>query len=248
MSLKNMHPIIVKGRHGIHIFGDFRTLQWSMLKLTGFFSTRDSFNLSASKLLFKQLQQCSFDLKWMRRIEQPEYFRRVGPKRDVLDTAGSLSDGGRLNIGGAQCSSLSSKLFLGIGGKRSALYLGEDAAIVRKEYGDYEIPGSKAITYSICLKRRKSILLVDFNLAVNSLSKSIPNIKEILGSDSMNGKWGDLKQPAPSQIFGHWLMQHAPKETLGIKFPSSHDMRSSNVCLYFDDTNTCKNILKAKKV
>lgn len=108
--------------------------------------------------------------------------------RDVLDTAGSLSDGGRFNIGGAQASSHNSKAFLGIGGKRSALYLGEDVVVVRKECGDFAMPDSKAATYSVHLKRRKHIDLIDVTLALNSLSNSIPNINEIIGSDSRDTK------------------------------------------------------------
>jgi hypothetical protein len=248
MSLKNLHTIVVKGRHGIHIFQDIRTLQWSILKLTELFSNRDSFNLAASKLLFKQLKQCSFDPKWIKKIDNPEFYRRVGPKRDVLDTAGSLSDGGRFNIGGAQSSSQNSKAFLGIGGKRSALYLGQDVTVVRKEYGDFGMNASRAVTFSVRLRRRKYIDLIDVTLAINNLSKSIPNLKDILGADSMNGKWGDLKQPAPSQIFGHWLMNQAPVGTIGIKFPSSHDNKSLNICLYFEDSIACKKLLIAEKI
>lgn len=248
MSLRSLHTIVVKGRHGIHIFQDIRTLQWSILKMSELFSNRDTFNLLASKLLFKQLKQCSFDLKWIKKFENPELYRRVGPKRDVLDTAGSLSDGGRFNMGGAQSSTHTSKAFAEIGGKRGALYLGENITVVQKEYGDFGMPGSKAVTYSIQLKRKKYIDLIDATLAINSLSKSIPNIKDILGSDSMNGKWIDLKQPTPSQIFGHWLMSHSPKGTAGIKFPSTHDTNSSNICLYFEDSAACKKLLKATQL
>ena len=246
--MRNMNTIVVKGRHGIHIFQDIRSLQWTILKLSEYFSNRDTFNFLASKLLFKQLKICYFGPSWVKRFDNPIFFRRVGPKRDVLDTAGSLSDGGRFNIGGAQTSSRSSATFNGLGGKRSALYLGENRTVVQKEYGDFAMPGSKAITYSIKLKKRKHIDLIDVTLAINALSKSIPNIKEILGSDSMNGMWVDLKQPTPSQIFGHWLMAHSPKGTQGIRFPSTRDHKSSNICLYFEDTIGCKKLLKAELV
>lgn len=239
------YSLAIKGRHGVHLFTDIRTLQWSILNLMNFFSSRDNFNLAASKLLFSQLKQCTFDPKWVIKIEDPKLFRRVGPGRDVLDTAGSLSDGGRFNIGGAQASSLVTKSFSGFGNKRSALYVGEDPTIVRKEYGDFDLPNSKAITYSLHLRRRKSVSLIDLKLVIKDLERSIPNIRKILGNSSMNGKWVDLKQPSPSQILGHWLIDLAPKGTIGIRFSSYHDSKSSNICLYFNDTNSCKNLLSA---
>jgi hypothetical protein len=160
MPLRNINTIVVKGRHGIHIVQDIRSLQWTILKISEHFSNRDTFNFLASKLLFQQLKTCHFDPNWVKRFDSPEFFRRVGPNRDVLDTAGSLSDGGRFNIGGAQTTSRSSAAFNGLGGKRCALYLGENRTVVQKEYGDFDMPGSKAVTYSIYLKRRKYIDLV----------------------------------------------------------------------------------------
>jgi hypothetical protein len=198
--------------------------------------------------LFEQLQTCSFNRSWLNTIEHPHLYRRVGPNRDVLDTAGSLSDGGRHNIGGAQSSTQVTNTFSPIGSKRSALYLGEDPLVVRKEYGDEGVPGSKAITYSIKLRRRKHLILIDAHRAITDLIKSVPDISEIVGTASMNGKWVDLKQPAPSQIFGHWLMHNASKNADGIRFPTAHGGGGWNVCLFFADSKACKKMLRSTPI
>lgn len=243
--MPNILQIVIRGRHGVHLFHDFQTLKWLLLKLSADFRSRDSFNLSASRFLHEQLKNCAFDRAWLLKVDAPQYFRRVGPDRDVLDTAGSLSDGGRHNIGGAQSSTGTSATFKPIGAKRSALYLGEDPIVVRKEYGDDGVPGSKAVTYAVTLKRRKSLLLIDASKAINDLTKTIPDIVNIVGTASMNGKWIDLKQPAPCQIFGHWLIANAPVRTDGIRFPTAHGGKAWNVCLFFTDTKACKKTLKA---
>jgi hypothetical protein len=242
-KLKN--GALIRGRVGNYLFADIRQLQLSSLKLAKRFAARDEYSLAASKLLFSQLIQFTFNPKWIVKLEKPKLFRRVGRERDVLDTAGSLSDGGRFNIGGAQASSLVIKAFPNVGNKRSALYLGEDANIVRKEYGDFGVPCSVALTYVVQLKRKKNLALIDLKLVMKDLEKLIPNIGEIVEVNSMNGKWVDLKQPTPSQILGQWLMSVAPEGTNGIRFPSSHDSKSSNICLYFNDTISCKQILSA---
>jgi len=243
--LSKLIQIVIQGRHGTHVFQNLQALKWSFLKATADFRSRDSFNFSASKYLFQQLQTCSFDRRWLYKVEDPQYYRRIGPDRDPLDTAGSLSDGGRHNIGGAQASTQVTSIFKPIGSKRSALYVSEDPISVRKEFGDEAVPGSKAITYTIGLKRRKALIVIDASQALDDLSRTIPDIVTTVGTASMNGKWGDLKQPAPCQIFGHWLICHAPKKTDGIRFLSSHDEMAWNVCLFFADTRACKKALKA---
>ena len=247
--MRNLLQIVIQGRHGVHIFKNLPTLKWLLIKLTGDFRNRDSYNLAASKYLFQQLQDCSFKQAWVTTITDPQYFRRVGHGRDALDIAGSLSDGGRHNIGGAQSSSDVSSFFSPIGGKRGVLYLGEDPRIVRKEFGDEAAKGSRAITYSVNLRgRNKSLQLVDASLALQDLSKIIPDISNLVGTASMSGKWVDLKQPTPSQIFGHWLIHNAPQKTAGIRFPTAHGGASWNVCLFFHDSNACKKTLKVTKL
>lgn len=246
--MKNFLQIVIRGRHGIHVFRNLQALKWSILRYSAEFRSRDSFNQTTSKFLYEQLRKCEFKSDWIVKVDTPRYFRRVGFTRDVLDTAGSLSDGGRFNIGGAQSSSIVTNLFRPIGEKRCALYVSEDASIARKEFGDAKIPRSTALTYSITLRRKKSLALIDVKRALSDLSRKIPEIRDLIGSSSMNGKWVDLKRPAPCQVFGHWLIHHAPKNTNGIRFPSSHDDTVSNVCIFVADTVECKRILKASKM
>ena len=104
------------------------------------------------------------------------------------------------------------------------------------------------IRHLITLRRKNSLVLIDLRKALSDLSRVIPEIRKLVGNPSMNGKWVDLKRPAPCQVFGHWLIHHAPKNTNGIRFPSAHDDTSSNVCIFIADTAECKRILKASKM
>ena len=88
---------------------------------------------------------------------------------------------------------------------RSALYLGEDAAVVRLEFGDANMPGSTAVSYAVHLRRRAKLHLIDIEAVLAALEIQIPDLKAMVGNASMNGKWIDLKYPIPSQILGHWL-------------------------------------------
>ena len=128
---------------------------------------------------------------------------------------------------------------------RSALYLGEDAAVVRLEFGDANMPGSTAVSYAVHLRRRAKLHLIDIEAVLAALEIQIPDLKAMVGNASMNGKWIDLKYPMPSQILGHWLMANAPRKADGIRFPTAHGAVGWNVCLFFADTRACKTLLKA---
>ena len=156
----------------------------------------------------------------------------------MLDPAGSLSDGGRHNIGGAQTSSTAVKQFGNLGKKKSALYLGEDARIVREEYGDDSMPGSTAMTYTVTTLTKDLFNLIEMDAVLISLTSAIPDINALIGTPAMNGTWVDIKSPAPSQILGHWLRLHAPDGTQGIRFKSAYD-HGYNICLFFQDAREC---------
>jgi hypothetical protein len=174
----------------------------------------------------------------------PAYYRRVGKNRDVLDTAGSLSDGGRYNIGGAQTSTTALKQFGPIGRKKSALYLCEDSTLVRKEFGDEGMAGSTAVTYTITAISGEAFNLIEMDSVLAGLASAIPNIESLTGSPSMQGTWVDIKFPAPIQVLGHWLRHNAPEGTHGIRFKSSLG-DFYNICLFFNDTKECKEKLAA---
>jgi len=236
---------IPSDRGGGWLIESVRQLKAEMLRLSAHFRDQDRYRQAAAKYLVTELSHCTFEKAWLINVDRPVYFRRVGQHRDVLDTAGSLSDGGRFNIGGAQASSRATEQLGAFCGKRSALYLGENAAIVRMEYGDFGMPGSTAITHSVSLKRRAKLNLIDIEAALNSLASQIPDLKAMVGNASMNGKWVDIKYPMPCQILGHWLIANAPKKTEGIRFPTTHAAGGWNVCLFFADTRACKQLLKA---
>ena len=128
--------LIVAGISGDHIFKDFRYFRLLLTRIEKVTKSAAKLNQSQSNYLFKLLEPLTFESDWIKQSFRQTYYRRVGRLIDVLDTAGSLSDGGRYNIGGAQTSSTVVKEFGIIGRKKSALYICEDLNGVRKEYGD----------------------------------------------------------------------------------------------------------------
>lgn len=239
--------VIILAHHGTHIFKSFRLLEQLKLRLESILKTEEHLRLSESRYLFQLLQGLKFNPNWVFKHEKPIYYRRVGRNRDELDVAGSLSDGGRFNLGGAQTSSQFRNEFTPIGNKCGAIYLGEDIVTTQKEFGDFGMPGSTAITYQVQLKRRKYLNLIEVENVLKDLSLPIPNIRSLIGTQSMNGCWGDLKIPSPSQILGHWLMQHAEMNVDGLRFCSTHDKNYFNVCLYMPDARAVKKLLKSQK-
>ena len=92
-------------RGGGWLIESVRQLKAEIRRLSAHFRDQDRYRQAAAKYLATELATCTFDKSWLMTVDHPAYFRRVGKSRDVLDTVGSLSDGGRLNIGGAQASS-----------------------------------------------------------------------------------------------------------------------------------------------
>ncbi|MES2615966.1 MAG: RES domain-containing protein [Bdellovibrionota bacterium] len=239
--------LILLANHGTHIFTNFGAFEKLKLRLESILKTEEHLRLSESRHLFQLLKGLKFNANWVFKHEKPIYYRRVGRNRDELDVAGSLSDGGRFNLGGAQTSSQFRNEFNPIGNKRGAIYLGEDIVTTQKEFGDWGMLGSTATTYQVQLKRRKYLNLIEVENVLKDLSLPIPNIRSLIGTQSMNGCWGDLKIPSPSQILGHWLMEHAQTNTDGLRFCSTQDKNYFNVCLYMPDARAAKKLLKSQE-
>ncbi len=231
--------LIVAGISGDHIFKDFRYFRLLLTRIEKVTKSAAKLNQSQSNYLFKLLEPLTFESAWIKPYSRPMYYRRVGRLIDVLDTAGSLSDGGRYNIGGAQTSSTAVKEFGNIGRKKSALYICEDLKGVRKEYGDEGMAKSTAVTYEVKAATSDALNLIEIDAVLISLSSAIPNIADLVAMSSMAGTWVDIKYPAPTQILAHWLRKNAPENTDGIRFKSAVG-NYYNVCLFFHDARECK--------
>lgn len=236
---------ILSSNSGILILPNIKGIKLIEFRINQGSKYKGNQRLLQSRFLFLILKNISFNSDWITKYESPVYFRRVRAIRDVLDIAGSLSDGGRLNIGGSQTSSSVRQEFSPIGDKRAALYLGEDLDIIKKEYSDCVITNKSVLDYQIKFRNRKFINLIDIEKVFKSLEVLIPNFETFTQGRSINSLWGDYKFPLPTQILGHWLMDNAGKRVDGIRFPSIYDNTKYNVCLYFNDTKDSKKNLKA---
>lgn len=242
---KREDKIVINGTSGTHVFLGLRFFHDLIDRIHKVVLSENSYRRSQSIHLHNLLINLQFNKSWVQSYANPIYYRRVGKQRDVLDTAGSLSDGGRYNIGGAQTSTVAVQKFGHLARKRSALYLSEDDVTARREYGDEGMLGSTAITYLVKPSNLEVLNLIEMERVFADLSSAIPMMRNLEGSPSMNGTWVDIKFPTPSQLLGHWLIENSPKGTHGIRFKSSHPKCSNNICLFFNDTRECKKILNA---
>jgi hypothetical protein len=140
--------------------------------------------------------------------------------------AGSISDGGRLNIGGSQLRQELKELKI-----FGALYFSEDINTAVSEATGGGFLGPQDKKYKVALK--KSFELWDFDKIVDALG--YPGIKEIAKSSPMSALWATCKVPMPSQIIAYWLKTHGGD---GFVFESTKEPGHRNIVLIFkDDTD-----------
>ncbi|MBM4253798.1 MAG: RES domain-containing protein [Deltaproteobacteria bacterium] len=238
--------VIVRGSYGAWAFPNevkklFRLLDRQLL-------SRDSHFLETSKYLFEFLSGTSFPESCLTHQVPLVFYRRVSsapPANDPLSVIGSFGSGGRLNVGGSQSSSHMTRLFKAYAVKRAALYLSEDADTARKEFGDYGMPGSRAITYEIgFLKDEKNLTFVDLDEAVAHLAAYFPSLPEIVGKDSLGAIYEDVKVIIATQLLANWLTCESPVDADGIIFNSTRNPGKKNYCMYFSNDALCKTKLK----
>lgn len=199
--------------------------------------------LVESRFFYDQiLSKINFNPNWIKNYNNPIYYRRVCEMFDPLDIAGSLSDGGRFNIGGSQASTKYSELFKPIGQKQACLYFAENPKIARIEFGDIDMLNSSALSYKITLKSIEVINLIELDLVLNDISTQFTNVAQNLNNYSINAKWGDIKYPEVTQILGHWLKYYSKGKAHGIRFKSSKDQNYYNICFYLKDTRQSHSI------
>ena len=203
--------------------------------------------LETSKYLFEFLSGTSFPQSCLINQVPPAFYRRVSaapPANDPLSVIGSFGTGGRLNVGGSQSSGHMTRLFKAYAVKRAALYLSEDADTARKEFGDYGMSGSTAITHEIrLLKEDNTLKLIDLDEAVAQLEAYFPALPEIISKDSLGAIYEDIKVIIATQLLANWLLIESPIDADGIIFNSARSPGKKNYCLYFGNDTLCKSKL-----
>jgi hypothetical protein len=245
-----VNGVIVKGKYGAWGFPNatkrlFEVCEQQLIE-------RDQQFLETSKYLHHYLRKFTFDRKWIVTEKQPVLYRRVpgvGPASDPLSVTGSFGCGGRFNMGASQVNKTAKQVFSNLAFPRGAHYSSNRSVTARKEYGDYGMPASTAITYRLTLKRRKRFKLIDVDAAVSDLEVYFAALPKIVRAGSLGGTYADIKNVIPTQLFGHWLMNACPISGVdGLRFESQVDQGGTNYCLYIPNDAACKSLLKCRKI
>lgn len=246
----NLDGVVVWGSHGAWSFPN--SIRGLFKILDKQFVQRDQHFFHTSLFIHSHLTRISFDRNWIVVEKDPVLYRRVpvsGPGSDPLSITGSFGCGGRFNIGTAQADKEAKKKMPGLVYPQPAHYTSQDRNTARKEYGDFQIPGSSAVTYELSLKARKQLRFIDADLAVKDLLFYISPLSEIVQSGRIDSTYCDVKKVIPTQLFAHWLWHECPMDRVdGIRFKSQADPEKYNYCLYLSSDAACKKLLKSKKI
>lgn len=170
--------------------------------------------------------------KWEHPVSQVCYYRVMFGDRSPLDVSGTLSAGGRLNIGGAQTTDKLTAL----GNMRAGLYTSFTMETALQEAR--LPPRAKYKVFELKLNNPNSLNVIDLDAAVVDLEKSLKTdelLSYSLSSTHMAAKWEYVKVPMISQVVGQWLRENSPKNVAGIMFKSRHTS-DKNMFFFFDST------------
>lgn len=196
--------------------------------------------------VLEQLNNLSPNESWVISIPKSKFMgiRAIYGDYDPLDTAGTLSDGGRLNIGGAQQYNKNGNLFQ----KKAGLYFADSV-----ETALLELSLPKAVNiklpkfYNIVFNDKVGNLnLFHFESVLSYLDNLIQiptSLINLCSEAPLAGSWGQQKFPSISQVIAQWLRNTHTAE--GIIFNSTKKTNSKNYFLFFEDTKEAKNKLNS---
>ena len=152
---------------------------------------------------------------------------RITPKQyQTTSIIGSITYGGRYNIGGSQFQkSIEIEAF-------AALYLSSNLKCAEDEYTHGTKLTSNDIKYKLIPS--KTFQLWDVEKVIQKLD--FPNLNELVNKGGIEN-WGHCKIPMPSQILSFWLKEI---DGDGILFKSTHDSKSHCIALFAKDDNESK--------
>lgn len=200
-----------------------------------------------------------YDPQWEVALSQMPYYRVVNPLFSPSSPSGSLADGARMNIGGAQSSRFAMKTFGPLASKRGAVYLASSwETAVWETFGHdssftYAVKQIKSHKHKDLYKFETKPgygypMAIDFESAYSALNPTFRLDSYFAITHDMNGLWGDLKTPAPIQIFAAWLISKTETSRC-IRFPSTADPsdQGMNFCFYMKDDDEAKATFAVKR-
>lgn len=171
------------------------------------------------------LHNQSLDLAQPSIVWEQRLFRIIYGELNPLSIAGSLSAGGRFNIGGAQVNHFFSNLHM-----EACLYAASSIECAKKEAGD---PLGNARFFAI--KPNKPLHLWDVYFLIRNVF-TYPDLEAQVNASPLAAIWKYQKVPKISQILGSFLRKHGGD---GLLYPSTKD-EGGKIVVFFakDDAHT----------
>lgn len=214
-----------------HIFGDLTALKREITKLRRSRNSRQETDLINSVAFWDWIHRQPFTLKPQYIWSNPLYRLTYG---GFVPTSivGSISDGGRFNIGGAQvCPEFPNLRKVG------CLYL---ASTLQCCYAEAADPKGRPDEYELILKKR--LHLWDLKKAIEVLNN--PGLDDLVKASPMEALWSFQKVPLIPQLLAHFLRE---KGGDGIVFSSTKDKSALNFALFFKtDTESAASFMIKK--
>ncbi|MBI4402632.1 MAG: RES family NAD+ phosphorylase [Deltaproteobacteria bacterium] len=162
-------------------------------------------------------------------------FRIVYAGLDPLSVAGSLSAGGRFNVGGAQMQQhdLFPRLTMA-----ACLYVASSIKCARKEAGE---PLGNAEEYELAPKTSLHL----WQLEKVAVQLDYPGLLDLILATPMMALWSMQKAPLISQLLGNFLRMNGGD---GIVFTSTKDSSEKVVAVFAKDDGHAKSLFTSKRI
>lgn len=194
---------------------------------------RHTAELINGKRFYDWLKKQDFDSSLETAYWNKPVYRVVSPGILALSIAGSLADGGRFNVGGAQQHPLFSTIK-----KAGCLYA---ASSIKCALAETAKPFGLLEKYQLIPKHPLKVW--DLRKIINKLDW--PGLNELVNSAPVDAIWGYQKVPLIPQLLASHLRSIGGD---GIKFKSVKDGSAHNLAFFFKQDKQCMEAFLSKRI
>lgn len=169
---------------------------------------------------------------------QKPLYKAVDGSWNPLSIAGSLADGGRFNVGGAQLTNFSPLNELR---KFGCIYAADNIECAKAEISSGAIPSLNQKKYIITANRSLKL----WNLESIIAGLDWPKIVDLVSAIPNEAMWSLQKTPKISQIISFWLKQMNCAD--GLMYPSTKHPGSYVVTLFANDDIAASKLLSSSE-